>query len=219
MNIKNLLDSLILYSPYLKPFLTNILSAEIKSNVLRLYYPDFLKSNDEIDIINKEIESFIAERYSLGFYYSFDKFNMPHLPYPVMSSKHRNRILFLRLRSDRLFYTIIDKAKLIDFFKKRSSVLPFTIYDIHMTNSLKLFNIIEELLIEILPQLKDNYLYLHPVILTDNMEKIFYFEILFENIFTNIENNRKIPDIKRFVGIPYYSFIDYFNYFEVEDED
>ena len=45
-----------------------------------------------------------------------------------------------------------------------------------------------------------------------------YFDMLFENIFKFIVDNKKIMDVRRYVGVPCYSFIDYFNFFGVEND-
>ncbi len=218
MNVKDILDKLIQLNPYLKPLLTNLLSAEIKDHALVVLYPDFLRSIEPVNRLNQELSQILPELFSLNFIFSFSHFQMPFFPFPVASSKHRNKILFVSINDKRLTYLILDKQRIFNLFREGEiKVLP-TIYNVNLKNSLKIFDIFEELFLEQLPILRDEYRYLHPLIIIDRFDRSFYYELIFQNVFTNIENNRKIQDIRRFIGVPSYSFINYFQFFEADYE-
>ncbi len=219
MNIKLIIDNLIQINPYLKPLLTNILSAQIKENTLFIKYPDFLWSDQLIQKLNKELELFLPEKFFLNFEYMFSPFQMPFLPFPISSSKYSNKIIFFSINDKIIRYTLFDKVNLFNLFRNENKPITPIIHNIKMKNQLKVFDIIEELFLEQLPVLKDQYRYLHPLVLIDRVERSFYYELIFENVFTNIENNRKIQDVRRFVGVPAYTFIDYFHFFEDDDEN
>lgn len=110
------------------------------------------------------------------------------------------------------------KKKFYDFFSLEKKYHPFIIQKAKINNKILLFDFIEEILREILPELRTEYKYLHPIITINSFENFFYFDMLFENIFKFIVDNKKIMDVRRYVGVPCYSFIDYFNFFGVEND-
>ncbi len=218
MNVKHIIDNLIFRFAVLKPLLSNILSAEIKDKNLTFIYPDFMKSFEDIDEMNEQIANYLWEKDHINLECLFKNFSMPHLPHPASSSKHNNKLFLIKLYNNNLFYSIIDKRKLYDFFASGKKECPFVVHVIKVRNRIKIFDLIEEVLIETVPILREEYKYLHPLIVIEKKEFFFYFETLFENIFKNMEANKKIYDLRRFVGSPCYSIIDYFNFFEVDDD-
>lgn len=216
MNIREILDDLILKFPVLKPLLSNILSAEIRKEGLVLIYPDFLKGQEESEILNRSIEEYLWVKKNIKLEYFYRSFIMPHLPHPAVSSKFNNKLFFLKFVNANLFYTIIDKRKLYDFFSSGEKNYSFLIKEVKVDNKLVLFDLLEEILREILPELRDEFKYLHPLIVIRSFDEFFYFDMLFENVFKFLSDKKKIIDARRFIGIPCYSLIDYFVYFGSE---
>ncbi len=203
-NVYDVMQRLISENRRYLPVLSNAITIEINSETVFLKLPD-IKFLKEIFYLEKEnLNRDVSTIAKLSLTYGFYPFKMPLLPYPVSGSKYRNYLLFLFKDS----YVIIKKNIFEEAFDKAKPAM--------IEKSGKITSLFEVLLTvfkETLPALKEEWRYLHPIFTFTDYENMFSQMETVEKVFLENEKNG-IKDIRRFIGNPCFTVIDYKFFFE-----
>lgn len=210
LNVSNILRNLILKNPYNQLFFTNILNCELKSDSIFINFPDVKILKTLLERHEKSIKTELTKLFGLGLSVMFSPINGAFLPIPASNSKYRNYLSFITIEAENLFYAVIRKPQFYSYIEK--GIKPdFIIYDRAEASiyPMNLFFFLKEMFLKLYPVLKDEWSYLHPIILFKDYETMFLQKIIFENVFAEIEKKEHIIDIRRFIGEPCFTVFDY----------
>lgn len=206
LNVSKVIDFLIKSDPFNEPILSNLLNCSVSMENFDILFPE----NECLKTIfvrqQKTISKELLHIGNLRLKYKFLPFNHPFLPYPASSSKFNNYLLFVfadsyfLVKKPQFFKAFSDNSKpeLADFGTKEKIGQAYT-----------LFQFLRTLFVDVVERLKTEWSYLHPVFLFKDYETMFFNKLLLENVFFEIENNRGIRDIRRFIGNPCFTVISY----------
>ncbi len=211
-NIFDLQTKLVKYFPRLKVIINNIITGEIKNNLLIFRLPLLKPLMDEFNkiypVIEGELKNFLKP---IDIDFTFQTFNMPLFPYLIQNSKHRNYIFFVIPNENDFFSCIIQKNKLYETIKDCKPL-----QTAHLDNKnyplteKQLYQYILQYLESILPNLEEEYNYLQTLFHYENYEKMLYYEHMYSEILSNL--CKKYSSAKRFIGDIFFTFIDYKDY-------
>lgn len=210
MNIKNIIDHLMQTNPYNQFILTNCISAEIAKDTLCLNMPDSPIIKKIFNSTSSLLRAEVLKLFRLNIDCTYSDFKMPLLPYPAQNSKHGNILFFLFPGNAGLSSRIIKKRVLFDHYQAGEKLTFLKSDDLDSLNSpCELFFYIEKIFLEIFPLLKEKWTYLHPILPFIDNETLFMQKLLIENVLNKIGTGRIAPDIRRFVGTPCFTPMDY----------
>lgn len=215
-SVSKVIELLVKKDPYNQLIFTNVLSCELRNNTLDVTFPE---SEILITVFERRKGMLSKELYELcklKLNHHFSKFHHPFLPYPAVSSKFNNYLLFIFSDS----YFLIKKPKFIEAIRVNQK--PELISCGIIKNSTELYGLFDFLQLffeNVVNRLRDEWSYLHPIFPFIDYETMFLNKMLIENVFKEIENEAGVKDIRRFVGSPCFTTISYEKYLRSGYED
>lgn len=207
LNIADIINVSIAKNPYLQIILTNLISCELKSHCLYLKFPDISTLKALLNSLQNSLETDLKNNFNITLKYDFYDFDLPFLPYPAQSSKHNNVLLFV---FPDFSYVVLKKKAFFSIFDNREKAKSNEMFNfIGSFDNCKLYDLLKNLFLEHIPILRQEWRYLHTILPFYNFETMFIQNIIVENVFHEIENINKIKDIKRFIGKPCFTIINY----------
>lgn len=202
-NIAEVLTKIIEDLPDFCVLISNIISAEIKDEIIYLKFPLIRELRYEIQKIFNKL-NMVSYNLKISF---VEEYKEPFLPFTVLNSKYKNYIFYIKIDERKLYSFIIQKNNLLDGKLKKEFLENFIDGGY---SELIMKKVINTSLKGMYHKLKENWTYLHPVIFYNN-ESI---NLRLDNIFNSVVDNLKeeLKDIKRFVGQAYFTFYDLKNY-------
>lgn len=208
-SVSHILDTLIEKNPYNQLFFTNILNCELKSDSIFINFPDVKILKTLFERYEKSIRTELVELFGLGLSFSFSPIIKAFLPIPASNSKYRNYLSFITTESKNLSYTVIKKPQFYSYIERGTKPDFATDRREGGIYPLNLFFFLIDMFLKFYPALKEEWAYLHPIILFKDYETMFLQKIIFENVFAEIEKNAKVIDIRRFIGNPCFTVFDF----------
>lgn len=214
-NISSLLNKLMEINPYYEFVLTNILTSKIEGKKLTLIFPDIqqLKTNffNHKDGLAKDLLELTGYKLECDFI----SYKEPFLPHPASASKHHNYLLFLFMEDKASFVVIIKKPHFIYAFENfEKPPIKKVIKNNVKWSPYYEFTLLKGLFLDIIDCLKEEWSYLHPLFPFFNYEDLFFHKLLIENLFVNIEKEENVKDVRRFIGRPIFTPLNYKNRIE-----
>lgn len=207
LNVADIINISIAKNPYFQIILTNLISCELKDNSLYLKFPDILPLKALFNLLQNSLKTDLKNNFDISLIYDFYDFNLPFLPYPAQSSKHNNMLLFV---FPNFSYTVLKKKEFFSIFDNGEKAKSDEMFNfIGSFDNCKLYDLLKDLFLEHLPILRQEWRYFHTILPFYNFETMFIHNIIVENVHHEIEEVNKIKDVKRFIGKPCFTLINY----------
>jgi len=215
LNVANLLDTLSTKNPYNQIFVSNVLTCEINSTSLLMTFPNIEMLKKLFEQRKEAMTLDVKEVSGLELSYRFSPFKHPFLPLPASNSKYKNYLAVITLQQGTIICVVIKKTGLFEVFEKGVKPETVIIEKLRTHNTpLQLFALLEGLFLKLLPVLREEWCYLHPVFVFLNYENMFLQKLITERVFDEIEKKHQVKNIRRFVGSPCFSLLDYQKFLE-----
>jgi hypothetical protein len=209
MNIITLMERLIDINPSYQYILTNCITSEINTGSLSMKMPDVPKLSKYFEKHREQLADDLKKLFAIELKYCFSDFKMPFLPHPAQGGKYTNYLLFIFPDGNSFSFCIVKKNHLHTAMQENGKInfLSTGTFDHPFTNA-EIFLFLEKTFSEMYDTLKSSWTYLHTIIPFTDCESLFLYRILIENVMKHIEKS-DIKDIRRFVGVPCFTPIDY----------